>query len=150
MATADLLFEQIDATLRPLRESPLSSPQRGWLRAIRTALGMTSGQLARRLQTSQSAVIEYEQREIAGTISLATLRRVAAAMDCDLVYALVPRRPLREVVERQAEDVARRKLASVAHSMKLEDQGVSDAAMERQVQELARKLIESRRRELWR
>lgn len=149
MATADLLFQQIDATLRPLRESPLSSPRRGWLRAIRTALGMTSGQLARRLHTSQSAVIGYEQREIAGTISLATLRRVAAAMDCDLVYALVPRRPLRETLKAQAENVARRKLAAVAHSMKLEDQGVTDAAMERQVQELARRLVETRRRELW-
>jgi predicted DNA-binding mobile mystery protein A len=70
-------------------------------------------------------------------------------MDCDLVYALVPRRPLRDIVERQAEDVARRKLASVAHSMQLEDQGVSGTAMERQVQELARNLIEKRRRELW-
>ena len=149
MATTDLLFQQIDATMRPLRESPLSRPRRGWLRAIRTALGMTSNQLASRLQTSQSAIIEYEQREIAETISLAILRRVAAAMDCDLVYALVPRRPLREIVESQAENVAQRKLASVAHSMTLEDQGVSDEAMERQVQELARKLIESRRRELW-
>jgi predicted DNA-binding mobile mystery protein A len=148
MATTDLLFQQIDTTLGPLRDVP-PRPGRGWLRAIRTALGMTSKQLAHRLKTSQSAIIEYEQREIAGTISLATLERAASAMNCDLVYALVPRRPLRDIVERQAEDVARRKLASVAHSMKLEDQGVSATAMERQVQELARNLIEKRRRELW-
>ena len=148
MATTDLLFQQIDTTLGPLRDAP-PRPGRGWLRAIRTALGMTSKQLAHRLQTSQSAIIEYEQREIAGTISLGTLRRAASAMDCDFVYALVPRRPLRDIVERQAEDVARRKLASVAHSMQLEDQGVSAEAMERQVQELARTLIEKRRRELW-
>jgi|CXWL01.1.fsa_nt_gi predicted DNA-binding mobile mystery protein A len=149
MATTELLFQQIDTTLGPLRDSPLSRPRRGWLRAIRTALGMTSKQLAQRLQTSQSAIIEYEQREIAGTISLGTLRRAASAMDCDLVYALVPRQPLRDIVQHRAEDVARRKLSSVAHSMKIEDQGLSEEAMERQVQELARKLIEKRRRELW-
>lgn len=149
MATTELLFQQIDATLGPLRDSPLLRPRRGWLRGIRTALGMTSKQLAQRLQTSQSAIIEYEQREIAGTISLGTLRRAASAMDCDLMYALVPRQPLRDIVQHQAEDVARRKLSSVAHSMKLEDQGLSEEAMERQVQELARKLIEKRRRDLW-
>ena len=110
---------------------------------------MTTIQLAKRLQASQSSVAEYEKREAAGTITLATLRRAAAAMDCELVYALVPRRPLRAVVEEQAVLVARRKLTSVAHSMKLEDQTVSADAMQRQVQELARKLIAQRRSELW-
>lgn len=149
MTTKELLFDQLDLSLRDLRQQTPARPRRGWLRAIRTALGMTSGQLARRLGTSQSSVIEYEKREAAGTITLATLRRAAAAMDCDLVYAVVPRRPLREIVEDQATVVARRKLESVAHSMKLEDQGVSDNAMQRQVQDLARKLIAQRRGELW-
>ena len=150
MITKELLLEHLDSNLRNLRQSAPARPRQGWLRAIRTALGMTSSQLAKRLETSQSSVIEYEKREAVGTISLATLRRAAAAMDCDLVYALVPRRPLREIVEQQAAVVARRKLQSVAHSMKLEDQAVSNDAMERQVQELARKLIAQRRGELWR
>jgi predicted DNA-binding mobile mystery protein A len=149
MTTKELLFDQLDLNLRSLRQQTPSRPRQGWLRAIRTALGMTSSQLASRLGTSQSSVIEYEKREAAGTITLATLRRAAAAMDCELVYAIVPRRPLREMVEEQAIVVARRKLESVAHSMKLEDQGVSDNAMQRQVQELARKLIAQRRGELW-
>lgn len=149
MTTRDLLLDQLESTLGDLRHLNPSRPRQGWLRAIRTALGMTTVQLAKRLQTSQSTVVAYEQREAAGTITLATLRRAAAAMDCELVYALVPRRPLREVVEERAELVARRKLASVAHSMKLEAQGVSDDAMARQVQELARKLVARRRGDLW-
>ena len=150
MTTKELLLEQMDSTLHELRQLAPSRPRQGWLRAIRTALGMTTIQLAKRLQTSQSSVAEYEKREAAETITLATLRRAAAAMDCELVYALVPRRPLRAVVEEQAVLVARRKLTSVAHSMELEDQAVSADAMQRQVQELARKLIAQRRSELWR
>jgi predicted DNA-binding mobile mystery protein A len=149
MTTKDLLLDQLESTLGDLRDLGPSRPRQGWLRAIRTALGMTTVQLAKRLQASQSTVVAYEQREAAGTITLATLRRAAAALDCELVYALVPRRPLREVVEERAALVARRKLAPVAHSMKLEAQGVSDDAMARQVDELARKLITRRRGELW-
>ena len=150
MATQELLVHQLDLSLRNLRHQTPSLPRQGWLRAVRMAWGMTSGQLAKRLNTSQSSVIEYEKREAAGTITLATLRRVAAAKECDLVYALVPRRPLGDIVRNQAEFVARRKLEPVALSMKLEDQAISADAMERQVQELARKLIAGRRGELWR
>jgi predicted DNA-binding mobile mystery protein A len=149
MTTRYLLLDQLDAALTPFRQAP-ARPAQGWLRAIRTALGMTTAQLAARLGTSQSTAAEYEKREAAGTITLETLRRAADALDCELVYTLVPRRPLRAAVEDQAARVARRKLASVAHSMALEDQALTPEAMERQVQELARKLIAQRRGELWR
>lgn len=149
MTTRHLLLDQLDATLSRFRQAP-PRPAQGWLRAIRTALGMTTGQLAARLGTGQSTVAAYEKREAEGTITLDTLRRAAAALDCELVYALVPRRPLRAAVEDQAAQVARQRLAAVAHSMALEDQALTPEAMERQVQQLARKLIAQRRGELWR
>lgn len=149
MTKPDLQFRQIDSALQPFSESRPPAPQRGWLRAIRNAIGMTTAQLARRLSTSQSAVTEFEQREVAGSITLATLRRIADAMHCDLVYAVVPRRPLGEMIQARAEEVARKKLAPVAHSMRLEDQAVSNETMEQQVKQLAKELIERRRSELW-
>ena len=71
-----------------------SPPVRGWIKAVREALGMTTAQLAKRLGMKQPSVVAIEQSEAKGTIELATLRRVAEALDCTLVYALVPNKPL--------------------------------------------------------
>src|SRR5688572_16631363 len=69
-------------------------PNRGWIRAIREALGMTTAQLATRLGVRQPSVVAIEQSEERGSIELATLRRAAEALNCSLVYALVPKQPL--------------------------------------------------------
>ena len=123
--------------LRPLADSP--RPQKGWLRAIRDALGMTSSQLARRLRIAQPSVVELEQSEARGTITLKTLERTAEALGCRLVYALVPLQPLSEIVQSRASEVADRKLSSVAQTMRLEDQAVHDKQNQR---ELKRQLVE--------
>jgi predicted DNA-binding mobile mystery protein A len=86
---------------------------------------MTTVQLARRLGVKQPSVVAMEQSEAKGTIELATLRRVAEALDCTLVYALVPKKPLESIVREQARAFARRRKEAVEHSMLLEDQQVS-------------------------
>src|ERR1700685_1484374 len=80
-------------------------PVRGWIKAIREALGMSSVQLAKRLGMKQPSLTEIEQSELQGTLQLTTLRRVAAAMDCTLVYALVPNKSLETTVREQARKV---------------------------------------------
>jgi len=77
-------------------------PVRGWIKAIREALGMSSTQLAKRIGVKQPSVIGMEHSEARGTIELATLRRVAEALDCTLIYALVPKTPLETVVQGRA------------------------------------------------
>jgi predicted DNA-binding mobile mystery protein A len=108
--------------LRPLAAS--SNPPRGWLRAIRDALGMTTAQFARRLGVSQPRIIELEKSEVSGSVTLHTLRRAAEALDCRLVYILVPEQPLAEIVSNRAKQIANRHLASVEHTMSLEGQAV--------------------------
>ena len=125
------------AALLPLIES--QRPPKGWLRAIRDALGMTSQQLGRRPGIAQPSVVELEQSEARGTVTLKTLERAAEALGCRLVYALVPMRPLSEIVDRRANEVAERKLASVEQTMRLEDQAVNT---KRGREEQKRKLIE--------
>ena|SRR5271165_1385545 len=125
------------AALRRLENTP--RPPKGWLRAIRDALGMTSAQLARRLGVSQPRIIELEQSEVSGSVTLHTLRRAAEALGCRLVYALVPKEPLADIVRARAELVANRQSAAVEHSMRLEDQAVRDTRARR---ELRRQLIE--------
>src|ERR1700681_3625620 len=71
-----------------------SAPVRGWIKAVREALGMTTAQLAKRLGIKQPTVVALEQSEAKGSIELATLRRVAEALDCALVYVFVPKKPL--------------------------------------------------------
>jgi predicted DNA-binding mobile mystery protein A len=114
------------------------SPARGWIRAVREALGMTTAQLATRLGVKQPSVVALEQSEAKGTIQLATLRRVAEALDCTLVYALVPNKPLEAVVRGRARAFVRRRRAPVEHSMLLEDQNVDDWNAEARLDEIVR------------
>src|SRR5271167_4387486 len=79
-----------------------TSPVRGWIKAIREALGMSTAQLAKRLGVRQPSVVAIEQSEAKGTIELATLRRVAEALGCTLVYAFVPNKPLETMVRERA------------------------------------------------
>jgi predicted DNA-binding mobile mystery protein A len=104
----------------PLRR--LARPPRGWVRAIRVALGMSASALAVRLGTTGGAVIRLEQSEAADRVRLDTLRRAADALGCDLVYLLVPRRKLTAVVRERARQLARREVAAVQQTMRLEDQ----------------------------
>ncbi len=128
--------------LRPLIKSP--RPPKGWLRAIRDALGMTTAQLGGRLDVSQPRIVELEQSEISGRVTLNTLQRAAEAMGCRLVYALVPERPLADIVRERADLVASRQTGAVEQSMRLEDQEVKskEATKElhrRQVEQLLRR-----------
>ena len=86
---------------------------------------MTTAQLAKRLGIRQPSVVALERSEAKGTIELATLRRVAEALDCTVVYALLPNQPLETTVHDRARAFARRRHAPVEHSMLLEDQKVT-------------------------
>ena len=113
-------------------------PVHGWIKAIRQALGMTTTQLAARLNVKQPSVVALEQSEAKGTIELATLRRVATALDCTLIYALVPNQPLETTIRVRARAFARRRLRPVEHSMLLEDQKVEMKDSEALLDEIVR------------
>src|ERR1700690_2672945 len=97
-------------------------PPQGWVRAIREALGMSAAALAARMGTTAGAVTRLEQSEAGDRIRLDTLRRAADALGCDLVYLLVPRRPLTAVVHERARELARSQAAAIEQTMRLEDQ----------------------------
>lgn len=118
--------------------SRFAPPLRGWIKAIREALGMSSTQLAKRLGVRQPSVVALEQSEAKGTIELATLRRVAEALDCKVIYALVPNNPLEGMVRGRARALARERLAPLEHSMGLEDQAVATKDFEAQLGEFVR------------
>lgn len=141
---------QIDKRLKSLSDSTaLSAPPRGWIKAIREALGMTTAQMARRLGVSQPRVVAIEQAEAKGSITLETLERAAHALDCRVVYALVPQKPLEATVEDQAHRVARKRLQSTSHTMALEAQSVEKQDQAAQIERLSRQLQERSSSSLW-
>jgi predicted DNA-binding mobile mystery protein A len=124
--------------------SRYTPPVKGWIRAVREALGMTAEQLGRRLGVKQPSVIQMEQSEAKGSIELATLRRAADALDCALVYAFVPKKSLEETVRLRARNFIRRRLAPVEHSMLIEDQSVPGKAEEQRIDETLRETSPSK------
>lgn len=134
-------YEQLDKRFIKLKAltNEAVRPSRGWIRAIREALGMTTGQLAKRLGVHQPRVIELERGEATGNITVKSLERAAEALGCHLVYAFVPKEPLADTIRKRASVVANQQLASVEHTMRLEAQGVNDKALR---QELHQRLVE--------
>jgi predicted DNA-binding mobile mystery protein A len=131
------------------KELRVQVPHAGWVKTIRNALGISDRAFAKRLGITHGSLQELERNEQRGTVSLESLRRAADALDADFVYAIVPRKKLRETISARAREVAREQVLPVAKSMALEQQGISQAQIKRQVDELAREL-ENRPRELWR
>ena len=110
---------------------------------------MTARQLAARAGKSQTTVLSTERNEASGTVQLDTLQNLANVLDCDLVYALVPRTSLRERLERQACMIASQTVGRVAASMELEAQGVSEEERARQIDQLAEEVLHARKRDFW-
>jgi predicted DNA-binding mobile mystery protein A len=139
----NLRLKQLDRTLELFRGAQkVSRPRRGWLRAIREAVGISAGDLARTLGTSRQLPLQLEKAEAEDRITLKSLRTAANALDCDLVYALVPKAgTMEDLIENRARAQARKQVLGVEHSMALEDQAVGrvDEAVEAETRRLASK-----------
>lgn len=110
---------------------------------------MTTAQLGKRLGVVQSRVTAIEQAEARHTLTLASLEKAAHALDCRLVYALVPRKPLEELVEDRARLKAGKRLESTRHSMALEAQGVAEADEQEQLKRMVQRILDKAGSELW-
>ncbi len=147
---SELKLRQLDTTLNRWREADLPPrPRSGWINAIREGLGMAATHLANRLGVATSTVTRLESSEADDTISLATLRRAAEALGCELHYALVPRQSLAQTLESRATNLARQRMAAISHSMALEAQSTSPETAEAQTRALAESLLKGSRRALW-
>ncbi len=130
----------------------LTRPSKGWARAVREALGMTREQLGLRAGISASTVSTLERSESRRTITMESLEKLAKAMDCRVVYAIVPMEgaSIEAIARKRAEAVARKRLQRVAHTMRLEDQAIEARQEKRQFTRLVESLLAGSRRLLWR
>lgn len=116
-AEAVLARRDLDEIIRRWRRAPKGVPKDGWIRAVREALEMTAQDLARRMGVTQPAIAALEASEGKGSVQLDSLRRVAKALECDLVYAFVPRMPLQKILERRRRRIALEDLSTVGIAM---------------------------------
>ena len=122
-------------------------PPRGWIRAIREALGMTTAELGQRMGVTQSRVSQIERSEELSSIRLNTLERAAQALNCQVRYVFVPNEPLEEMVQRQARQRAQAEVDAVTHTMALEDQVPEPGVLDALVKEMAERFVDERH--LW-
>jgi predicted DNA-binding mobile mystery protein A len=138
----NLRLKQLDRTLKPFRAAAKNPrPQKGWLRAIREAAGISASEVARTMKTSRQLPVQLEKAEAEDRITLKSLRAAADALGCELVYALVPKaNTLHDLVEERARVQAKKHVLGVEHSMALEDQAVGrvDEAVEAETKRLLR------------
>ena len=127
---AQIVRKGLDQRLGPLREARTAAlrPSRGWLRAVRDAVGFSQKEVAKKLGVKRQSYAQFENAEERGSISLTSLQRAAAAMDCEMIYFLVPRESIAHTYDELARinDPGFKHLQASEHSMALEGQAVGD------------------------
>ena len=145
-----LIREQLETSLERLQPLlAVSAPSKGWIRAIRGALGMSTRQLAGRLGVTQQALSRIEQAEPDGAVTVKTLRRIADSLDCVFVCGFVPRSTLEDTLRRQAQKVAAKRLGQAASSMALEAQGLGQDENQKILNDLVDEIVKAPPSTLW-
>jgi len=140
-----LRLRQLDRAVAPLSSAKIPRPPLGWIRAVREALGVSSAQLAERLKANRSLIVQQEKAEAEDRITLKSLRSFADSLDCDLVYAFVPRAGgFQEQVDARVRAAAEANVLGVEHTMALENQASGD--LDQAIEAEARRLTSKRKR----
>lgn len=144
-----LARKSLDKRLATLRDVPLAVPPRGWLRAIRESLAMNTRQMAERMGVARSWITTLEKAEVTGTTTLKSLRAAAEALDCTLIYAIVPTKSLDAIMRARATEKADAELAHLHHTMALENQAMTKTDLADERARLIDELLAGSMRRLW-
>jgi predicted DNA-binding mobile mystery protein A len=124
-------------------------PAKGWIKAVREALGMTTAQLGKRLGVSQQRAAMMEKAEVDGSITLKSLEQAAQTLGCRVVYVFYPEEPLTETLRARAEAVADQQMRAVEQTMRLEDQSVADNSLSLETRDRLMEQLLKRPARLW-
>lgn len=144
-------YQQIvDSTARQMT---IQQPSEGWLRTVRQALGMSGAQLARKMGVTRSQISQSEKNELSGAISLKTLQAMAEAMNCRVVYALVPNGTPNGTTKELVADQAQKKAAQLVRQahihMALESQALHPEQLRIEEERIKYELIREMPNDLW-
>jgi predicted DNA-binding mobile mystery protein A len=125
-----IILEDLESKAPVLADarSAATVPARGWLRAVREAVGLTQLDVASKVGIKRQSYAQLENAEERASISIASLRRAAEAMDCELMYCVIPREASARSYARlaQVHDPMSRHQSATDQSMRLEGQAGSD------------------------
>ncbi|HTK22278.1 MAG TPA: mobile mystery protein A [Mucilaginibacter sp.] len=125
-------------------------PSIGWIKAIRTTIGMSMLQLGNKLSVSKQGIQDIENREKDGSVTIKSLREIGKALNMELVYGFVPiDGSLEAMIERRAHELATKIVLRTANTMKLEDQANSSERIEKAIQERTEEIKNEMPKFLW-
>ena len=125
-------------------------PPTGWVKAIRTALGMSMLQLGKKLSITKQSIQDIEKREQEGAITIKALSELGKALDMRFVYGFVPNDgSLDSLIEKKAAQLATTIVLRTSNTMKLEDQENSRERIKKAIQEKTADLKNEMPKILW-
>lgn len=142
-------LRQIDKKVSGFKSLLKSMPRNGWIKNIRSALGITLNQQAKNLGVSKTRVVDIENGEEAGSLTLKTMENVADSLNCKFVYCFVPKDSFEQTVRNRAKALATEYVKRTQHTMALEDQATASNLLEEQIQEMAEELLRGNWKNLW-
>jgi predicted DNA-binding mobile mystery protein A len=128
-----LAISQLDKALEPFSMLSSQQPKEGWIRTIRKTLHMSTHVLAKRLNVSQSTIMDLESRESEKGVTLKKMEEAAEALECRFVYALVPKESFNSMIQMQEKKKAERLVRHTQKTMSLEEQALSADQMKQQI-----------------
>lgn len=151
MTQEALFLQQLNAKLLAFAAlQQVAPPPTGWIRAVRTALGMTLEQFGKKLSLTKQAAQAIENREKEGSITLKALREAANALDMQLVYGFVPKDgALNAPIDRKARELATLIVLRTSQTMKLEDQENTPERIKKAIEERANAIKTENPKMLW-
>lgn len=146
-----LMREQLDRKIELLNKLPENIiPIGGWVRAVRSSIGMTLKQLGKKMNATKQSIGQLEKREQEGAISINKLKEVATALDMKLVYGFLPNdSSLEKIIEKRAKQIATDIVMRTSHNMKLENQENSDERLQIAIKNRTNKIVEEMPSYLW-
>lgn len=141
-------FNKVNQAVKVFGKAPPTPPE-GWLRTVRTALGMSGVQLASRLGVTKMRVSRAEHDELSGSLTLKTMHNMANAMGCKFIYAVIPPEKVEEVLKKQALKRAKAKVNAAAIHMALEDQSLNEKQLRLEIKRVADQMLEDMSSDLW-
>ena len=135
-------------SLANLKEA--SEPSQGWIKTIRTALGISLQQVGNKLGITKQGVLDIEKREQSGAITINALREVAKVLDMQFVYGFFPNATsLDALIEQRATELATQIVMRTAQTMSLEDQANTEERLQNAIKERASNIINEMPKLLW-
>lgn len=134
-------FQSLDEVIRP---------SIGWVKTIRTSLGMSLEQLGSKLGITKQSVQSIEKREADGSITVKALEEIASSLEMKLVYGFVPLDgSIEKMIEKKAKILAIEIVKRTSNNMKLEDQENSPSRIQKAIDERTKEIIDQMPKKLW-